>query len=258
MADQESSFSNDENVSPVERLVGEDKKYKTIEDLAKAAIEKDKHIQQLEHENGELRSTSNTGNQEKPLTRQDVVDLLKTEQTQQNTETQQTTQGAPQGGVQQGGETDIATVVREVVAQDREVQTREQNLAQVETKMTEVFGTAEKKKAAVVAKAAELGVSTAFLEDAAAKSPKAFFIQMGIDSQQTPTPPLTDGGSGIIPQAGQQQQEGNTTITVGQPQTKSFYDTLRKKDKRAYFSADVQNKLMSDRQTLGPEKFYDV
>ena len=41
--------------NPFEALVGEGKKYKTQDDLAKSVLHKESHIQRIERENAELR-----------------------------------------------------------------------------------------------------------------------------------------------------------------------------------------------------------
>lgn len=205
--------SQDNGVSnPLEALVGEGKKYRTVEDLAKAQLAAQEHITRLESENGEFRN----GLQRDILSRE--------QQTQRNT--------PPEGNQDQGNQSqrapqeDLAERIREVTRQDREQEKARTNVTTVTDRLTEVYGTAEAANAAMVAKARELEVPLKWLMDQAALSPTAFYKTVDLDAKPSQAPaPRGQFNTGAL----QSQTAG--TAKAG---TYAYYEELRKTNPKVY------------------------
>lgn len=110
-------------------------------------------------------------------------------------------------------------------------------MEQVETRLLEVYGEAEKVNEAVQNKAAELGISVSFLKEAAAKSPSAFYGLLGLNQDSAkPSPPKP-----ALNTAGLRPAESSS----GEPKpgTKAYFDKIRREDPRRYFRRDTQLEL---------------
>jgi len=198
--------------NPLEVLVGEGKKYATVEDLAKSRIAADEHIARLEAEAAEFRQ----GIQRQILDRE--------QQSQQIT--------PPVGNQDQGNQSqrapqeDLAERIREVTRQDREAEKARTNVEAVTDRLTSTFGTPEAANQAVASKARELGVSLKFLLDSAAASPAAFYKQMDLDVQPRNAPaPHGNVNTGAL----HSQSAGSAKAG-----TYAYYEELRKSNPKIY------------------------
>lgn len=238
----------DEHETPVDvspeqafnELVGEGKKYRSPEDLAKAYYHANRTLLERQQELQGLR--------EDLATRTTVEDLLKTRsEPTANTPPQNTpvVENTPKPLTDEELEQRIAQVTQRQTVEQRKAE----NLRQAEARMLEVYGTADKAQQALQAKATELGVSVDFLKDAAAQSPKAFFVTLGV-APGNPAPATgqpTQGNVRVNPE----------TLTGTRPKegTWAFYENIRKTDPNAYWKPSVQNQLFKDRTRLGDD-FY--
>lgn len=157
-------------------LVGEDKKYKTPEELAKAAIHKDNFIEQLKRENAEMRDAiAKRSNEEEFLKKLEQVARPKSPESQDppvERRDEQVSAIKPE---------DIERIIEE-----REVKRqREANLKVVSERLQELYGADYRSRVQSQAKA--LGVGTDFLTDVAAKNPQAFFRLVGLEEQKKKT-----------------------------------------------------------------------
>lgn len=167
-------------VSPVEDLVGEGKKFKTIEDLAKSKIEADAFIETLKSENAQFKAQIKTQEQMEET----IKALTKPkEQPAPNAPTERVEEKVPD--LSQRIKAELESVEREKILRN--------NVETVANKLVEVYGSEEKAKEVVNNLAKELGVSTKWLMDSAAASPKAFFKQVGLDETKTAPPPAPRG-----------------------------------------------------------------
>jgi hypothetical protein len=224
----------------VDKLVGEGKKYRDIEELAKSRINADEFIDTIKSENQQLREfmTNQLAERAKTVTNSN-------EPPQQNTQgNEQPRQNAPQE--KQVEKVDIEAQIREALKAERESDKATTNARIAEDAMIQKYGDKAAAVAAVQAKAQELGVSPEWVANTAFTSPKAFFTMMNIESGSTSTPaPRSDVN---VVNMGNQ----NGVLKAG---TYAFYENLRKTDHKKYMSASVQNALMKDAMEKGDDFF---
>ncbi|MFQ5786452.1 MAG: hypothetical protein ACE5H1_00575 [Thermodesulfobacteriota bacterium] len=139
----------------LEKLVGEGKKYSTVEELAKAKEHADKHISTLESENNEMRLRL-----EKAANVEDVLAALKEEREK---EVQKETPAAP--GLK---EDDVVLLLEKREKEKVAVS----NILEADRKFRERFG--DTSEVVLAQKVNELGVTTDYLKNIAADSPKLF------------------------------------------------------------------------------------
>lgn len=213
--------------SPLETLVGEGKKYKTVEDLANAYIHADAFIKSTTRELQEVKEELNI--------RLDTEEVLKrARQNQSNVD--QTT--PPETKVEKAAtplsDEDLAARIRTVTQAERLRETAAQNVTTVATRLIEQFGDEAKANEFVRNKAAELGVGVEFLQDVAARSPKAFFSSIGLENTTPKTPPTTPSRGDVNTEAFR-----NNGAQV-KPGTYAYFENLRKTDPKTYFARDTQ------------------
>ena len=219
-----------------ETLVGEGKKFKSPEDLAKAKLESDRFIEQLKEEPKQLREDLERLAQENQLLKEiakQVKDNGSTAQPEQNT----TASVSPQ--------IDLEARIRETLKKTAEEAKREENINRVSDTMLQTYGTQEKAAEVLRQKAVELGVGVEFLQDVAARSPKAFFQTVGVN--EAPRSQQTSAGSTVNTAA-----MGSAGIKAN---TYQWYQQLRKDNPTLYHSPKIQTQMMNDALAKG-EAFY--
>lgn len=218
----------------LDTLVGEGKKYASAEDLAKGYSNADVFINQLKDEQGQLR-----GELDKRLNAEDMVDTIKRER-----EELRASQETQENTTPQLNEKAISDLISQTLDQRNTQTTVDANIHQVDSKMKELFGT-DKAGEVVQSKAIELGVSVEYLQDVAAKSPKAFYSVIGIDSSKTITPSMTASTTNT-----EAVSKVNDLTAVAVDSWESF-EALRRSDPKKYFTPAIQNKLFAARQEKG-------
>jgi len=141
-----------ETTSPVETLVGEGRKFKTIEDLAKAKLESDTYIERLKSELEDVKNqVGRAANLEEQFTtlRDEIVRL---KAARQPPETEERTAPALSA-------TDVEALVTKVMTQQEAQRSASQNVEEANRQVLAAHGTVEKAKEAIRAKATELGLS---------------------------------------------------------------------------------------------------
>lgn len=220
-------FSEQTPPSTLDALVGEGKKYQTVEDLAKAVEFGQQHIAQIEAENAQYRAN--------------IQDQIELQRQRPNAE-------PPAKPEQRVDEVDLQTRIREALEQtDREKRVAS-NVNAVSERLVELYGDAKKANEVVAAKAAELGVSIQFLMDSAAQSPKAFYAQIGLTDTPRNAPPLNGK---VNPEA---LAHLNTSRTAG-PGTYAFYEEMRQTNPKLYNSPRVQLQMHKEAMEKG-EAFF--
>ncbi len=217
-------------------LVGEGKKYATLDDLAKAHVHQDSFINTLKSENQTFR--------EELSTRQAAEQLFA--QLQKKDEpTMQTPVEAPQTPPASGQapqQDDLQRLVREQIEATKNEERVQTNIQQVADKLVEIYGDETKANEIVKAKATELGVSVKFLQDIATQSPRAFFAQLGVDVQAQATPGVSKGN--VNPDSLGQG--------VAREGTYSYYRKMAKEDPKTYRLPGTQQQMMKDATKFGP------
>lgn len=233
-----SLFDTPAVTNPLEALVGEGKKFKTVEDLAAAKIESDNFIEQLKREGAELR----TELQSRPTVdrSQEILDRLEALKKEPVTERPPITPEPERTEVKTLSLADIERVLNE----REQKKSAQANIEQVKAELSKKYG--DQWSTHLKSTAEKLGVGAAFLDSIAAQSPAAFFRLIGesASSETLFTPPASTVSPGFTP-------------TAGTHQPKSYYEKLKATDKKKYLSAEVQNKMYKDAMALR-EAFEDI
>lgn len=234
---------NDDVSNFLNKYVGEDKKYKSVEDLAKAYDHADRHISNL---SGDLDS---------------LKDFMKAQFEQMsNRDLRQPSENlpvedkdhkpdpvAPPTG---NGNEDLDSRIRKALDEADESKRLKTNAEFAQEVLIRQFGSQEDAVKAVQAKAAELGVNPQFIADTAFRSPQALFNLMGINPETTPRSPTTPGPSSDVNPRVLDKVNPNP-----KPNTYAYYDQLRKSDPNRYWSSSVQAQMMKDAVEQG-SNFY--
>ncbi len=210
--------------NPLEALVGEGKKFKTVEDLAKSKLESDNHIARIQAENDELRR--------KVLESQTVEDILARIEAGRQTPPVPNPNPSPeahQPAKPDGNEVNLQAEIQRVLQESKTQERVQTNVAEVTRVLVERFGDETKANEYIKSRASELGVGVEFLQEVATKSPKAFFTTVGLDAQP-PAPNNRPSQGDVNPQALKNHSPGV------QPKTYKWWDSLRKENPTAYFS----------------------
>lgn len=216
-------------VNPLEVLVGEDKKFKSVEDLAKGKLESDKFIDQLQSEMKELR--------EELGTRISVEEALAKVKEQNNEVPSQNTTEERQEVELPDIEGMVAKQLQNLTAQQK----ANANLSKCDQMMTEKFGERAKEEMARVAQSQ--GLDLEFVKATAERSPDAFATLMGLKvSKQAEAQPVTGGNvnTAAMNMGGKSADEARL----------AELKQLMKTDKRKYFSRDVQNEVFQLKSKL--------
>ena len=219
----------------VSALVGEGKKYKTLDDLAKGYINADGFIEQLKAENRELK--------EKATAAKTVDDVL------QRLNQQQTTQeGDPSSAPTKG--VDVAELSKLVEATVTGLETQKQrrsNMLKADAKMKEVFGEKAGEKFAEVAATPEL--QKIYTELASVDPDK--FISLFVGD----VPKNTGVGAGGTVNTTVNYSSANPAGRMQQFGTKEYFDNIRRTDPKTYYSTDFQLKMDTAVRT-NPNLYY--
>ena len=225
------------NESFVAQLVGEGKKFKDLEALAKGKLEADRHIGEITKTLDELRAE---------LAKQDYAKSLlesmnkgsetRTEQPPPNNPSPSNTENTTQSA------SDIESLVEKVITEKERNRTVSQNISVVGEEMERQFG--DKAGQILKSKSQELGMSIDRLKEIAAESPTAFFQLIGVNAQKKATNTVT-----------QSSVRSETFNSNSQDRDFDYYQKIRKENRSLYYSPKIQNMMLQDRERLG-SRFY--
>lgn len=229
----------------LEELVGEGKKFKSQEDLARAKLESDAFIARLQGELQGIRTELNTR-----LTVEQMMDKITAakEATNSNTNGNQPVVNGD-SGAKSLTEEDLTALVEDRISKIEKARIQESNLNQVRQVLTEKFGADFPSH--LKQTAATLGVGEEFLNNLAKEQPKAFLALVGQEAPKVSTPQPN-----LFTPTPSQQIPRTPSFTPTGERKKSFYDDLKAKDAAAYWSPKVQNQMHQDAIKLG-EVFFD-
>lgn len=226
------------NESFISQLVGEGKKFKDLEALAKGKLEADRHIGEITKTLDELRAE---------LAKQDYAKSLldtmskgsetRTEQPPPNTPSPSNTENTTQSA------SDIESLVEKVITEKEKNRTVSQNIAVVGEEMERQFG--DKAGQILKSKSQELGMSIDRLKEIAAESPTAFFQLIGVNAQKKAT-------MNTVTQSSVRSETFNSN---SQDRDFDYYQKIRKENRSLYYSPKIQNMMLQDRERLG-SRFY--
>lgn len=215
-------------------LVGEGRKYKNVEDLAKAYLAADDFLEKLKGENATLREEVAKG-----ATLNDVLKRLDGSQTQRPDKDDKTTSSGLSAD-------DVAKIVQQQITGLETARTQAANLKKADAEMKTLFGDKAKE---VFEKEASTPEMKKALMSLAAVSPEKFVAlfkpQGGSGSTDSKTSVNTAAMNGT-----------NASGRVADPQCKEFYDELRRKNPRSYYSSSIQLQ-MNKAAVANPNMFFN-
>ena len=230
------SSDNSDNVDPLTYVT---ERYKNdageldIAKLARAALEKDKHIKNVEGENAELRGEVKT--------RIGLEEFL----------TKMSNQPKEEGNNPPGNHSqpqapepvDIEQLVNQHLTKAEHNRIKQRNQQVVNDTLTTVWGNDTAKNFQRTASTLGMGVDE--LKALAERSPQAFFRLAGVSTD--PSRPSV----GSVPQGSFNiGNEGGSEV-----RNQAFYSKLKKTDPKSYFSTKTQMQMHQDANNLG-ERFF--
>lgn len=224
-----------ESGSALEQLVGEGKKFKTVEDLAKSKLEADSFIEQLQNENKLTREqmVALEGDKDKQATIADLIKTVKEANKQEPNSANHVT------------EEDLSKKIKDILLDERETSTKESNRRKAnQAVLDKVKGDVEAARTYVAEKAREHGMTVEALQALGETSPSAFHKLME-------TNPSTVA-SGVASLPGQ-RPPANTAQVIDGHRTKAYYDNLKKEMGSARYWGDskIQGQYTKDAMALG-------
>ncbi len=241
-----SQIEFDQNKNYLEELVGDGKKFKSVDDLAKSKAYSDIHIANLERRMDQMRedyirvkSESESG-----AKLQELIDLMKTQGTQQQTSSTNTqANDGTQSPVIKPEE--IQSLVSNEVAKLEATRREQDNYNQVLAKVTERYG--NNYRTVLKDQANALGLTEDDINSMARRNPNLFYKTFDINEnrqQSFQTPPTS------------QTRQSNFTPRA-EKRTMSFYEKMRKENPVAYFDPKIAVQMDRDAQALGQD-FFDI
>lgn len=230
-----------EKKSALDALVGEGKKFATVEDLAAGKMEADQFIEQLKNENLTVREQITKLEESKDQTGK-IEELLKA--------VREAKQDSEEGN-QSVSEDDLSKKIKEIMQGVSAEATAKQN-RELGNKLVlaKAEGNVEAAKALLADRAKELGMSKDSLRELSESSPSAFAKLMEIDPST-----VSSGVSKLKNEQGGGEVTGQRMEIDGH-HTKAYYDQLKKEIGPAKFWNDhrIQGKYTQDAMALG-ERF---
>lgn len=231
----------DQNQDYLEVLVGEGKKFKTPQELARGKAEADLYIERLKEEAEALRKDLAA---RKRL--EDVVDLLS--KPSGNTPPDQS-QNNHNGNEQHRSDAtppqDIGKLVEDALSK-RDLENRQSaNISEVKRTLQTAWGDSFATKVASQAEA--LGVTKEFLNNLAANQPKAFYKLVGLGEQAK--------GPDLFTAPTSQVNSGSFQPSTGNVRNKAYYDKMRKDTPSEYKRTATQVQMHKDAIALGDRFF---
>lgn len=207
-------------------LVGEDKKFKTPQDLAKGKALADRHIENLNRTLASLRDELKSRS-----TVDDLMTKIEQRQQQPNVQTQGEHQSPPEKSAE-GGLT--AQDVERILAEREAARTKEANLNKAVNKLTEMFG--DEAPAQIAAKARELGVTTEYLKEQARIAPSL------VTELFTPKPAQQRD---VFSPAAPANRVNSGGLVGGKAGTEKYsdFDKVRKTDREKFYSPAFQRTI---------------
>lgn len=231
------------NIDPTKdystELMGEGKKYKDVQALARAVMEKDAFIERLKSETAQLR-----GSVQGEAKIEELLATLRAQVTPPANSGTPATKPDDKSANQPAPGLSTEDVERLLANRDRE-KTEASNVALVAAQLKKAWGANHGE--VLKQKTEELGATPDFMTNLAKSNPAAFLKLVAADSTE-PTP-------------GRPASSVNTTPAQGKApvggKTKSYYDALRKQiGDGKFFNPTIQNELHRNMMALG-EAFFD-
>lgn len=213
-------------------LIGEGKKYKSLEDALRSIPHAQGHISNLEKELSELREDLG-----KRLSAEEALNkILEGRQSREE-------EGTPPPDFSPDT---LKNLVKDTYKEMTEEERRSHNIDLADKAVREKYG--DKAGEWLAERAKELGVGVQFLQDTASHSPKAFYNLVGLDGGQRQQQE--------VPRQGSVNTEGMSQGSGPAPYSYKWYQQMRRNDPKQYYTPKVQLEMHRKAAELG-EAFYN-
>lgn len=232
-----------EDKNYLEELVGDNKKFKDVQSLAKGKAEADMYIETLTRKLDALSEEVN-----KRKTAEEIADQLRSQMADRSSSSQETHQSPVENendGQDKLSMADIEKLVEERLQKDKELSKAQQNVNQVNERLVKEYGASASK--VLQDKAQELGVSVDYLKQQASVSPQVFYSLVGLNGQKQMQ-------TNFVPPQSSMNTASNEP--VGTVRNKSYYDKLYRDNPHLRSDSKTTIQEHRDAVRLG-EKFYE-
>lgn len=245
--DDKDNVNLDPNVNYLEQLVGADKKFKSVDDLAKGKADSDNYIKILEARMDALREDYTKARNENVAGAklQELIDkneaLVKQLTSRDTNPNPNEVNNTPPVDLDK-----IKSLVSDAVKQEKQTDMQAQNYREVESKLLERYG--QNYKTNLKEQAKTLGLSDDEINTMARNNPKLFYKTFDVEAkagERFQAPPRTSQRSDTFAPRGPDKK------------TMSYYNDLRKKDPMAWHDPKIAVEMDKMSQLLGSE-FYDT
>jgi hypothetical protein len=231
---------NSQNSNPaVDQLVGEGKKFKDVEALAKSKIESDNYIQILTARMDELRA-DHLKLQEERNTSAHLNELIDRLDNRRN----DTPATPPGNDVKPLQQEDIQRLLDSELTKRESAAKQAENLRISQAKLRQAFG--EDYQPILKQKLEELEITPEFADNLAKTNPNVFSRTFGLEEQPRPN-------AYNLPRSSVRQEQFSPKI---QKKDWSYYQELKKGDSRMYLDPKVSLEMHNSLMELGPEAFW--
>jgi hypothetical protein len=218
---------------PLSTLVGEGKKYKTVEDLARSRLEADGFIEKLKVENAALR--------EAITSEVDPNEVLKRIEAKLNAK------GSENAANRQSNQSQTAPLseerVLELLGKREREQQQARNKQSFDAAATKAFG--EKTAEVLASRLGELGMNKEMFDSLAVANPQAALRILGVKDSV--------GSGGLEPSVTTEAYLSDQN--KGEVKNFAYFEKLRRELKEGYYVPEIQREVFKARKELG-EKFW--
>jgi hypothetical protein len=241
--DQNSAPASDPNKDYLSELVGEGKKFKTVQDLARGKFEADVYIDTLTKRQDEINTDYRRVLEESKAQAklQDLIDRLEIAKIDNNTPSPVMNDLEKKPAVDMN---EIKSLIQTEIVQTKQQDKETENFNQVQRKLKEQFGS--NYQTVLKEQMESLELTAEDIDRLAKKSPTAFFNTLGLNQQTTQnqlTPPRTQRNDSFLPRGGEKRDW-------------NYYLSLKKKDPAAWLDPKTAVQMQNDVLELGEKAFY--
>lgn len=236
---QDDQIQIDPNKNYLEELVGEGKKFKTPEELARGKFESDMYIDHMKSRHDELREDYKKLRDEYNAgpSLKELIDQFKSTQGSNNDNTQRVNEDKSDTPSLE----EYQKLVRQEIAMNKQQDREDQNYNTVQAKLVEQYGPnyANTLKQQI----SQLGLTPEFVNELARKHPQVLFKTLGLDGQRQQE----------LFQAPPQSTNRIDQSYSGPKRTWSYYEKMRKAEPAKYFDPKIQDQMFKDANELGDD-----
>lgn len=229
----------DPNKDYLQDLVGDGKKFKTPQDLARGKAEADAFIETLKRQQDELRADYVRVREENVAKAklEELIDRLQSGQQKDNGKQPD----AKELETKPFDPKELEGLIPREIEKYETQKKQSENFRIVQDKLTETFGA--NYQTVLNQRIKELGLTADDINALARKSPNAFFNTLGIARA-----PQSDTGFQSPPRS---SQRSDNFAPRTEKRTWSYYQKIKKENPTLYYSPKITNQMHEDYQSLG-------